>query len=179
MIDFRKAATSRVGLAASAAILVGLGAAGGAAAVAATRPPVEMAPTVATPITKLVDGGGIVTVRGRVAEVYGDHFILQDGSGRTMVGVGREGRGLVAAGAPVTVQGRFDEGVLHASYLVDAQGQVQALEPRGPRPHGPGHDGPPPPPPPAGAGSPPPPPPADGTVACAPPLPGAATAPAR
>jgi hypothetical protein len=190
MIDFRKTATSRAGLAAGAAILFGLGAAGGATAVAATRPPAEMAPVVATPVAKLAASNGIVTAKGRVAEVYGDHFILQDASGRTMVTAGREGETLTAAGAPVTVQGRFADGMLRASYLVDAQGDVQAVGPRGPRPgpHGPGREGPgrdgPPPPPPGGpdAAPPPPPPPpaaAAGQQPCPPAPAGAPATPAR
>ncbi|MFD1787044.1 hypothetical protein ACFSC3_05610 [Sphingomonas floccifaciens] len=196
MVDFRTMKNSRAALAAGAAVLVALGAAGGAGAVQATRPNVEMAPTVATPAAKLAASSGVVTVKGRVAEVYGDRFVLQDGSGRAMVAAGREARGTVSVGQSVMVQGRYDEGQLRASYLVDQNGRVaavgpRALGPRGPGPHGgPGRDGPPPPPPagcapmpggPGGAGAVPPPPPppvgeAAGVPGIAPPPPPPASA---
>jgi hypothetical protein len=145
---------SRGALAAGAAVLLALGAAGGAGAVHATRPAVVMAPTVQTPIAKLPATSGVVTVKGRVAEVYGDRFVVQDGSGRTMIAAGRESGGTVRVGQPMLVQGRYDDGQLRASYLVDQNGVV-AVGPRpggpkgagGPRPHGPGRDGAPPPPP--------------------------------
>lgn len=174
MVDFSNWKNSRTALGIGAAVLLGVGAAGGAGAVQATRPSVEMAPTVATPIARLSATSGVVTVKGRVAEVYGDRFVVQDTSGRAMVAAGREGRGAVGVGQPVTVQGHFDEGQLRASYIVDAGGQVATVGPRGPGPggvgphRGPGRDGPPPPPPPgcgpapagpAGPGAPPPPPP--------------------
>jgi hypothetical protein len=51
------------------------------------------------------------------------------------------------------VQGRFNDGQVRASYLVDQNGAIAAVGPRGPRPigpegpnpHEPGRDGPPPP----------------------------------
>jgi len=188
MNTLSKIARSKAGLAAGAALLVAVGVAGGASAVAMTRPSVEMAPTVATPIAKLPSSGdGVVTVKGRVAEAYGDRIVVQDNSGRAMVAVGRDGRGTVAVGQPVTVQGRFDDGQLRASYLVDGNGRVEAVGPRGHGERGPhgrgpddrgpdgrgpggpggrGPDGPPPPPggcavppPPGGQGAPVPPPP--------------------
>ena len=97
-----------------------------------------------------------------------------------LVAAGREGRGTVAAGQPVTVQGRYDEGQLRASYIIDAAGKVTAVGPRGPGhdgngPHrGPRHDGPPPPPPPGcGPAGPiaPPPPAVDGEASAVPPPP--------
>jgi len=166
----------RIGLGVGALLL--LGAAGGAGAVALTRPPVEMAPTVPTAIAKLASTRGVVSVRGRVAEVYGDRFIVQDATGRTLVDAGRGNAGSLHRADPILVQGRFDEGQLHARYLVDAAGNVQEVGPppppgrRGPPPPGgPGTPPPPPPPPGAGAGAPPPPPPPGGPGA--PPLPGA------
>lgn len=146
----------------TAILLLGLGAAGGAGAVSMTRPGVEMAPAQPVAIASLAGRTGIVTVRGRVAEVYGGRFTVRDGSGRTLVDAGpRALDGAVTAGAQVTVQGRFDEGVLRASFLVGADGNVTPLGPPhgGPR-HGPGPrgDGPPgpgcaPPPPPAAQGN--------------------------
>lgn len=175
------------------AIGLALGAAGGASAVSMTRPSVEMAPTVATPVAKLASDNGVVTVKGRVAEVFGDRFVVQDATGRAMVDAGRDAS--VSKGAAVQVQGRYDNGQLKASYLVDANGKVTPVGPPPPRPgHGPkpgpdgargpgglgGPGGPGcapgavPPPPPAD-GSAPPPPPTSGQV---PPPPPAGAAPA-
>jgi len=148
-----------------AAALLALGFVGGAGAVAMTRPSVTMAPTVPTAVARLSQARGVVTVKGRIAEVYGDHFVVQDGSGRALVAAGREGSAGLTTGAPIMVQGRFDDGQLHAQYLVDGQGRVEDVGPAGPRgPHGP------PPPPPGRAGGPPPPP---GGMAPPPPPPGA------
>ncbi|QNE32400.1 hypothetical protein F1C10_10895 [Sphingomonas sp. NBWT7] len=204
MIRDGKWKSSRGKTAIGAALLLIVGAAGGAGAVQAARPTVEMAPTVRTPIARLAATSGIVTVKGRVAEVYGDRFVVQDGSGRAMVAAGRDAQGSVKAGQAITVQGRFDEGQLRASYLVDPDGGVAAVGPAGPRPgrpggpgphevgpRTPGHDGPPPPPPgglvppPPGADAPPPPPPGcapapdapRGPGAVPPPRPGDAPAP--
>ncbi|MEH3158821.1 MAG: hypothetical protein PGN08_07675 [Sphingomonas taxi] len=155
--------------------------AGGAGAVAMTRPAVEMAPTVATPIARLPASSGIVTVKGRVAEVYGDRFVVQDASGRTMIDAGREGANTMTRGAPVLVQGRYDDGQLRAHFLVGPNGAVEAVGPGpGRRPHDharPGPDGAPPPPPAAGPGAPPPPPPGAGPAGGPPPAPGGAGAP--
>ena len=159
----------------AAILLLGLGAAGGAGAVLMTRPGVEMAPAQPVAIASLSARTGIVTVRGRVAEVYGGRFTVQDGSGRTLVDAGpRAPDGAVTAGAQVTVQGRFDDGVLHASFLVGADGNVTPLGPPhgGPR-HGPGPRGEPGCGP-EGAGPPPPPPATQGNAQ----IPPAAAAPA-
>jgi hypothetical protein len=182
----------RTRIAAGGAVLLALGAAGGAGAVSLTRPTVEMAPTVPTAIARLPQSSGIVTVKGRVAEVYGNRFVVQDGSGRTLVDAGHDGAGSIGRGNVLTVQGRYDNGQLRASYLVDPQGQVEAVgaPPPPPRPdhhrRGPGADGPPPPPPgapgaapppppPGGPGMAPPPPPADGAAIAPPPPPAGTT----
>jgi len=174
---------TRQRLALGAAALIAVGAAGGAGAVALTRPSIEMAPTIATPIAKLPNSGGIVTVKGRVAEVFGDRFVVQDGSGRAMIDAGRDGTATVTRGNAVLVQGRYDDGQLRAHFLVGPSGQVSEVGPRpGPRRHGGpggpsgpgGPDAPPPPPPPPGAGpagTPPPPPPPPGNGRDAPPPP--------
>ena len=140
----------------AAAALLAVGVAGGAGAVSLTRPGIEMAPTTPTAIARLSGTSGVVTVKGRVVEIFGDRFVLQDATGRTMIDAGRNGDG-VTAGATMTVQGRYDNGQLRASYLVDPNGRIVAAGPAGgPPPHGPGgprapdgpgHDGPPPPPP--------------------------------
>jgi hypothetical protein len=196
-------------LALAAAGLLVVGGAAGAVTVAATRPSVTMAPATPTAIRSL-QSDGIVTIRGTVAETYGNKFVMADRTGRALVDLGREGDGsnLVAVGQPVTIQGRFEDGFVHASFLVAPGGKVTALgpvggPPRGPHgPGGPGRDGPgrdgpggpggpegpgapggpgAPPPPPAGM-APPPPPMANGAVApapVAPPVGAPTTAPTR
>lgn len=152
-----------------AAAMLGIGVAGGATAIHLTGPRIEMAPTQPVAIGSLKDDGGIVTLRGRVAEVYGPMFVLADGSGKALIDGGpHEAASPVAAGAPVTVQGRYRDGVVRASFLVGADGKVVALGGPGHDRHGPGReerdgprhegrDGPPPgdrdqaPPPPAPA----------------------------
>ncbi|WP_277980393.1 hypothetical protein [Sphingomonas phyllosphaerae] len=167
-------APRRIALAGAA--LLALGAAGGAGAMALTRPAVEMAPTVPTAVAKLPQSSGVVTVRGRVAAVYGDRFVVEDATGRALVEAGRDSA--PRAGAPVLVQGRYDEGQLRARFLVDSAGAREVGPPR--PPHGAGAPPPPapgagaPPPPPPGVGAPPPPP---GAGAPPPPPPGAGAPP--
>lgn len=168
----------RLRLGIGAAVLLAMGVAGGAGAVSLTRPSIEMAPTVPVAIGKLAASSGIVTVKGRVVEVFGDRLVLQDASGRTMIDIGRDPGITPTVGQSLTAQGRYDDGQFRASYLVDQNGVVTAIGPAGGRPpHGPEgrdrpfRDGPPPPPPPgapagpqgappqAGCQTPPPPPP--------------------
>lgn len=148
----------RAGLAAIGAALLAAGGATGAIVVAETRPSATMAPIVPTAIRAL-SSTGIVTLRGRVAEVYGSKFVMADNTGRALVDTGHEGEGrqLVAVGQPVVVQGRFDRGFMHAAFLIGPDRKVVAVGPlAGPR-HGPhelhgphdvldhGPDAPPPP----------------------------------
>ncbi len=130
------------GRAVLAVALLGIGAAaGGAGGAALSHPAIQMAPTVATPIARLATSQGIVTIRGRVAEVYGDRFVMADGSGRAMVDAGRPDHPPVA-GQTISVQGRFDDGQLRAAYLVSADGTVEQVGPRPGHGHpkeGPGH----------------------------------------
>ncbi|MHA0330182.1 hypothetical protein [Sphingomonas melonis] len=153
--------------AALGAVVVLAASAGGAGAMAMTRPSIEMAPTVATPIAKLASSSGIVTVKGRVAEVFGNRIVVQDGSGRAMIDAGPDGASNFTTGAPVMVQGRYDQGQLRAQFLVGPNGAVEAVGPAHP-PHGPGA---PPPPPGAGPAGPPPPPPGAGPAGAPPPPP--------
>jgi len=175
---------TRIGLATVGLLVVG--GAAGAAAIEATRPPVEMAPMAPVAIARLAQTSGPVTLRGRVAEVYGNKFVLDDGSGKTLVDTGPRGDdgGLVALGATTTVQGRYERGFVHASFLVDGGGNVTQLGPVGGPPHHDRHGAPSPhggpdrgPPPPPGAdddrASPPPP------VAANPPTAGVAAPAAR
>ncbi|QJU59337.1 hypothetical protein HL653_17630 [Sphingomonas sp. AP4-R1] len=147
-----KAAAAVAGIA-----LLAVGGSVGAVAMHATRPSVAMAP--ATPVAiRSLQSEQIVTIKGQVAEIYGNKFIVQDQSGRALVETGREGEDgeLVTKGELVTVQGRFDEGFVRAAFLVGPDARVIALGPLGgphdahdhrrPR-HGPedGPDAPPPP----------------------------------
>ncbi|SFP82119.1 hypothetical protein [Sphingomonas rubra] len=147
--------------------LLALGGITGAIVMAETRPSVSMAPVKPVAIRSL-SSTGIVTIRGRVAEVYGNKFVMEDGTGRALVDTGREGddRQLVAINQPITVQGRFERGFVHAAFLIGTDNKVLACGPLAGPPHGP-HDGPD-----RGPGAPPPPPGADGK---APPPPAAAT----
>ncbi|MBS0530564.1 MAG: hypothetical protein JSS22_14425 [Proteobacteria bacterium] len=111
------------------------------------------------PIDKMTERSP-VAIKGEVAEIFGNKFVVQDGSGRALVDTGPRGedRILVAKGETVTVQGRFDSGIMHADVLAHADGRNEAFGPpdRGPRgPKGPkdgpgarADRGPPPPPPP-------------------------------
>lgn len=113
-------------------------------------------------ISKLQDGNP-AAVKGTVAEIFGNKFILDDGSGRALVDLGPRGEDADAAvrGETVTVQGMFDRGIVRAQIVSHADGRAQAFGPPPPPPppggsRQAGADAPPPPPPP---GEPPPPPP--------------------
>jgi len=113
-----------------------------------------------SPIDRLQDATP-VAVKGEVAEIFGSKFIVQDGSGRALVDTGPRGERTPAAakGETLTVQGRFDRGVIHAEIVTHADGRNEAFgPPRGPKgpkgPKGGPKDGPgaradrgPPPPP--------------------------------
>jgi hypothetical protein len=121
-----------------------------------------------------------VAVKGEVTDIFGNKFVIQDGSGRALVDTGPRGedRTIVTKGEAVTVQGRFDRGIIRAQLIAHADGRNEAFGhgpkggpkdgpkgPKGPK-EGPRaeRDGPPPPPPQrdrADRGPPPPPPPAD------------------
>jgi hypothetical protein len=120
------------------AALLAAGAVVGGGVAHLERPSIEMAPANLTPIAKLSSADGIVTVKGKVVESFGDSFVLADASGRTLIRAGRDGE-TFTVGSSVTVQGRADDGKLRPSFLVDGTGKVTAL--RGPHGHG-GHHGP-------------------------------------
>nr|MDX8320843.1 hypothetical protein [Agrobacterium sp. rho-8.1] len=113
-----------------------LGAAGGATATKLIRPVPEMAPVTPVAISTL-PVSGLVTIKGTIAEIYGNKFILQDESGKALVETGPAGEGgkLVNTSEPVTVQGRADDGVVHASYLIRQDGKAEAIGPAGPKGH--------------------------------------------
>lgn len=162
MVDWKNAGPHvplRAKRAGGAIALLVLGAAAGATALSYTRPGIEMAPVIPTAIAKVPQASGIVTVKGQIAEVYGSRFIMRDGSGRLLIDAGPDGSGQFHSGDTLIVQGRYDNGQLRASYLVDGQGRITDVGTPPHPPQGPGHDGPPPPPPPPGGiGAPPPPP---------------------
>lgn len=137
-----------------------VGAAGGASGMRAwdrTRPqPVMLLQP--TSVTSLRDDT-VAAVKGKVVDRFGNTFLLQDETGRTLVDLGRRGeRGdIVAPDEAVTVQGRFARGRLQAQVVTHADGRTEGF--------GPGKAPPPPrpvpgeaPPPPPGAVPPPPPP---------------------
>lgn len=68
----------------------------------------------------------IVAVKGTVAEIFGNKFILQDDTGRALVELGPRGEegDVVAKGEPVTVQGLFDRGFIHAQLVSHADGRA-------------------------------------------------------
>jgi hypothetical protein len=113
--------------------------------------------------------GGLAAIRGNVSEIFGNKFVVEDGSGRALVDLGPRGEnaGAVVKGETVAVQGMFDRSVVHAQVVSHADGRTESFGPP-PRPGAP----PPPrraegPPPPDGplpaprADAPPPPPPVD------------------
>ncbi|MBO1359148.1 hypothetical protein J2D73_04965 [Acetobacter sacchari] len=128
------------------------------------RPVIETAPIAPVAINRLPQSRGPVTVKARVAEVFGHDAILDDGTGRILVelGHGPDRDGLLTVGRTLTAQGRFGHGVLHARFVVAENGDVVEVEPPPPPHHhrhgppdgrdgSPPPDGPKPPPPPPGA----------------------------
>ena len=88
------------------------------------------------PIAQMKDPSS-VAVKGQVAEVFGNKFIIQDDSGRMLVDTGPRGEGgkLVAKGETITVQGHFENGFIHANVMTRADGTSVAFgPPKHPRP---------------------------------------------
>ncbi len=77
-----------------------------------------------------------VAVKGTVAEIFGDKFIVEDDSGRALVETGPQGDTgkLVAKSETVTVQGRFEHGFIHAVAIEHGDGHTDVVAPPGP-PH--------------------------------------------
>jgi uncharacterized protein YdeI (BOF family) len=126
----------------TAVAILALGAAAGAGAMKLTSPSMELAPMAPVAISTMPDWS-LVTVKGKVTEVFGNKFIVQDDSGRALVETGPAGDDgkLVAPNETISVQGRFERGFLHASYIVRQDGSVEALGPAGGPPrHGPLED---------------------------------------
>lgn len=124
-----------------------------APAPAAPAAPAAAAQPAATPtsIGELRDMSAL-QLRGRVAERFGNAFVLEDDTGRTLVETGPAGEraDLVAVGDDVTVEGRFERGQVRAQALTVAGGERVTIErprperdgPRGPRGEGPRGEGP-------------------------------------
>lgn len=132
----RRLSRSAIGAGACIAILVAGAAlgAGGTRLAERWRPQTVMLLQPA-PIDQLRDATP-VAVKGDVAEIFGNKFIVQDGSGRALVDTGPRGERTPAAakGETLTVQGRFERGVIHAEIVTHADGRNEAFGP----PHGPG-----------------------------------------
>lgn len=136
----------RLGFALGGAALLAVGGVVGTVAGHAMQPPIEMAPLHPVAIRALTSDSDVVTTKGRVAEVFGNTFVLDDGAGRALVDTGPRGDSgsLAPVGTPLIVQGHFDRGILRAHFLVDGAGKVTALG--GPEhgrhgPRGPSHEG--------------------------------------
>lgn len=158
-------------LAAAACALLAVGAAGVAVAQAPPVPPAPgqgfapppppvdrgqpLAVMLLTPVSiAKLQAGGPVAVRGSVAEIYGNKFILQDDSGRMLVDLGPRGEdgNAVAKGEQLMVQGQFDRGFIAAQVISHADGRNEAFGPPPPprrlgreADRGPGRCRPPPP----------------------------------
>lgn len=125
------------GLLAVALLAAGAGIGAGAAGFA-HRPQMFFDPALTETKIAELSQDETVAVGGRVAEIFGNKFILQDATGRALVETGREGEGggLVKPEEALTVQGRFERGFLHASAIRHADGRIQVLgPPHPPRPH--------------------------------------------
>ena len=161
----RKHRGRAVAVAAGALLLVGIGGIAGAQTpppppAAGVAPPPAVAPAqpqavmLITPmaIAKL-QPSDVVAIKGSVAEIYGNRFLLEDDSGRMLVDLGPRGddRAVVTKGEQVSVQGRFDRGFVAAQVLSRADGRSEAFGPPPPPPPGReadrGPDRRPPPPP--------------------------------
>lgn len=145
-----------------AVLVVGAAAGAGGVKMAQNWQPQSVMLLQPTAIDKLA-AGDPVAVKGSVAEIFGNKFILDDGMGRALVDLGPRGENAdaVVKGETVTVQGMFDRGVMHARILSHADGRNEAFDtpPPPPAPGAPPPPGPavgavlPPPPPTAGAGA--------------------------
>jgi hypothetical protein len=124
----------RIWLAAAALLMTGIIIGGGLAR--AFGPTVEMAPQRVVALKDVATTSGVLTVKGRVTQLFGPRLMIEDGAGRMLVETGRGhwlASPLAVVGDVVTVQGRYADGAIRASFVVDAKGNVVAL--RGGRRH--------------------------------------------
>ena len=132
-------------IAAGALLITGIGGVAVAQAPATPpAPPPAQAVMLLTPVAiGKLQASDVVAVKGNVAEIYGNKFILQDDSGRMLVDLGPRGNdaNAVTKGEQVSVQGRFDRGFIAAQVVSHANGRNQAFGPPAPPPPpGPGAD---------------------------------------
>ncbi len=119
-----------------AALLAAFAIGAGTVAVALRDRPVAVVALTPAPINAMRDWSP-VAVKGTVAEVFGNKFIVADDTGRALVDTGRDGEGaaLVTAAETVTVQGRFERGFVRAASIAHADGRSNLVGPLGPPPH--------------------------------------------
>lgn len=129
-----------LGIAAVGLLAVGLGVGAVVATYSNDLRAAAYAPLPPVAISAMTDSA-TVAIKGQVAEIFGNKFIMEDPSGRALVETGPKGEDgdLVAKGEAVTIQGRFENGFLHATFIVHEDGETVALDqPHPPRPpHGP------------------------------------------
>lgn len=128
--------TGRQRLAVAAALVGAFAVGGGVTAVALQSRQPALVMLTPAPIAAMQDWNA-VAVKGQVADIFGNKFILQDESGRALVETGPRGEGgtLVAKSETVTVQGRFEHGFIHAQVVSHGDGRNDIVGPPGP-PHG-------------------------------------------
>ncbi|MCW6507566.1 hypothetical protein [Lichenifustis flavocetrariae] len=118
-----------------AALLAACAVGAGATAIAQRGQRPIMVSLPPAPIASMKDWSP-VAVKGQVAEIFGNKFILADDSGRALIETGPQGEGgtLVAKSETVTVQGRFEHGFVHAVAIQHGDGSSVVLGPPGPPP---------------------------------------------
>lgn len=134
---------SRPLIAGIGAALLALGVAGGAIGAGLLRDhPASYDATLApTPIAQTATASGEqIALDGKVAEIFGNKFVITDGTARVLVDTGPAGEkgGLIKVDEAIQVQGHFEEGFLHAHAIRRANGEVEELAtppPPGSKPH--------------------------------------------
>ena len=131
-----RAGVAALSVAGALLLLIGAGAGAGAYGLIHKERPTFDTSLPSTPIAQLQDTDQ-VEINGKVVEIFGNKFVLEDAGARALVETGRAGEGgkLVAKDELITVQGRFDNGFLHATALQRANGDVDELQPPPPPPH--------------------------------------------
>lgn len=119
-------------LVAAAALIGAFAVGGGVTAVALQGRQPALVMLTPAPIAAMHDWSA-VAVKGQVAEIFGNKFIIQDESGRALVETGPRGdrSQLVAKSETVTVQGRFERGFIHAQAISHGDGRNDLVGPAG------------------------------------------------
>lgn len=72
-------------------------------------------------------------IKGAVAEVFGQAFIVQDGSGRALVDLGPEALDAgIKVGEQLKVEGRLERGMLHTVALTHVDHRTETFGPPAP-----------------------------------------------